>query len=132
MTLWLVRAGSRGEQEQIALEKGIAVIGWNDIPDLSRFNDRKDLFQACEKVYPNAKKMSLARVAGHLWDFSKRIMIGDLVALPLKMQSFIAIGKVIGDYEYKQIAPHVVHVRKSGMDKESSRSAFGGFLKEPL
>lgn len=90
MTLWLVRAGSRGEQEQIVLEKGIAVIGRNDMPDLSKFNDRKYLLQVCEKVYPDAKNMIFARFAGQLWDFSKRIMIDDLVALPLKIQSLIA------------------------------------------
>ncbi|WP_346864991.1 hypothetical protein [Methanocalculus sp. MSAO_Arc2] len=38
MTLWLVRAGRYGEREQLALEKKIAVIGWDDVPDLSQEN----------------------------------------------------------------------------------------------
>ena len=35
MTLWLVRAGKHGEREELALENDIAVIGWDELPDLS-------------------------------------------------------------------------------------------------
>lgn len=28
MALWLARTGSRGEWETLALEKGLAVVGW--------------------------------------------------------------------------------------------------------
>jgi restriction system protein len=34
MTTWLVRAGRTGDREDLALEKNIAVVGWDDIPDL--------------------------------------------------------------------------------------------------
>jgi len=37
MSLWMVRAGSYGEQEQYALEKNIVTIGWNELQDLSKF-----------------------------------------------------------------------------------------------
>ncbi len=43
MTIWLVRAGKYGEQEQTALDKGIVIIGWNELPDLSAVNDRETL-----------------------------------------------------------------------------------------
>ena len=36
MALWLVRAGKRGEQEEFALNNRVAVIGWDDLPDLSQ------------------------------------------------------------------------------------------------
>jgi restriction system protein len=36
MALWLVRAGSHGEQELEALKYNIAIIGWNEIPDVSK------------------------------------------------------------------------------------------------
>ena len=43
MTLWLVRAGRFGEREQFAIEKNLAVIGWEDLPDLSKLGDRSEL-----------------------------------------------------------------------------------------
>ncbi|HZA69237.1 MAG TPA: hypothetical protein VE548_06000 [Nitrososphaeraceae archaeon] len=41
MALWLVRAGSHGEQEQGALEHKVATIGWNEIPDVSKINKER-------------------------------------------------------------------------------------------
>lgn len=43
MALWLVRAGSRGEREQVAMDKGIITIGWEKMPNLSTFKDRVQL-----------------------------------------------------------------------------------------
>jgi len=36
MSVWLVRAGKNGEREDFALENGVAVIGWDELPDLAR------------------------------------------------------------------------------------------------
>ena len=33
MTFWMVRAGSHGEEEQIALDNNLVTIAWNEIPD---------------------------------------------------------------------------------------------------
>jgi restriction system protein len=43
MTLWLVRAGSHGEQEQGSLQNNIVTIGWNEIPDASRIDSKEEL-----------------------------------------------------------------------------------------
>jgi len=36
MAVWLVRAGARGEHQDIALDQGLVVIGWNNMPDPSQ------------------------------------------------------------------------------------------------
>jgi restriction system protein len=33
MTLWMVRAGEYGEREDLAINKNIVIIGWEDLPD---------------------------------------------------------------------------------------------------
>ena len=33
MALWVVRAGRHGEHEDTALEKGLAIAGWEELPD---------------------------------------------------------------------------------------------------
>ena len=55
--------------------------------------------------------MSVTRMVGQIWDFAKQINKGDLVALPLKMQSAIALGRIEGDYEFKEIASGIKHIR---------------------
>ncbi len=124
MTFWMVRAGSHGEEEQDALDKNLVTIGWNDIPDLRNIDDKESLKRIYLSVHPNKSPMHVARVVGQIWDFAREIKIGDLVALPLKMQSSIAIGRITGDYEFKEISPNIKHIRKVEWLKTIPRSEF--------
>jgi len=105
MAIWLVRAGSRGERQDWALDKGQAVIGWNEMGDLSQFETRETLLDGLHKAYPEAQLKALYNYRGQLWAFAKRIKVGDLVVLPLKRQDAIAIGKVTGQYKYQPDNP---------------------------
>lgn len=107
MSLWLVRAGSYGEQEQGALENSAATIGWNELGDLSNIKSRTQLEELFTKVNPDATKNSIANQVGQIWRFIHEIQKGDLVALPLKTQSAIAVGQVEGDYEYKELTGNI-------------------------
>ena len=111
MALWLVRAGKYGENEHHALEKNIVTIGWNEIPDLSTITAKKDLENLYLRINPNVKRMSMVRMVGQMWDFAKEIKTGDIVALPLKSQSAIALGRIEGDYEFRELTPQVKHIR---------------------
>jgi len=113
MTLWMVRAGSRGEQEQEALDNDIVTIRWNEIPSLTDFETREELKAYFEEIAPNKKKRAIANEAGQLWSFYMKIQRDDLVALPLKTQSAIAIGKITEDYEYvTDMGEDIHHIRK--------------------
>ena len=48
---------------------------------------------------------------GQLFSFVQRIAVGDLVALPRKSMSTIALGRVIGPYQYREDLGEVHHVR---------------------
>ena len=122
MSLWLVRAGRHGEQEQGALENNIVTIGWNELPDLSNVKSRKELTELYIRVHPSAKKAQVA--VGQVWRFVHEIQKGDLVALPLKTQSAIAIGKVEGEYEYKKLADNIKHIRRIKWLETIPRSTF--------
>ena len=112
MALWLVRAGSHGEQEQGAMEHSVETIGWNEMPDISKINNKEQLKDVYLKLNPNTKKMRVVRVVGQIWDFAKEIEKGDLIALPLKSQSAIVLGKVQGDYEFNELTPNIKHIRR--------------------
>lgn len=124
MSLWLVRAGRHGEQEQGALEKDVVTIGWNELPDLSNLKSRSELTKVYIQIHPTAKKNQVANEVGQVWRFAREIQVGDLVALPLKTQSAIAIGKVQGPYEYVELADNIKHVRRVRWMKTIRRSAF--------
>lgn len=123
MSLWLVRAGAHGEQERVAIDNSLITIGWNDFPDLSSF-DKGQLAKLYSQIYPTAKKNTMRNQLGQVWRFVHEIKNGDLVALPLKTQSSISIGKVEGDYEYRQISNDVKHIRRVKWLKTIPRSSF--------
>ena len=124
MSFWLVRAGSHGEQEQVALEENVVTIGWNEFPNLSNVKSREELYQVYRTIYPDSSKNKAGNEVGQLWRFIREIQIGDLVALPLKTESSIAIGKITGNYAYKAISDDVRHIRPVKWLKTLPRSAF--------
>jgi restriction system protein len=126
MSLWLVRAGRHGEQEQGALEMDVVTIGWNEFSDLSKVRNKDELFDLYEKVYSDraTNKNRAINEVGQVWRFVHEIQKGDLVALPLKTQSAIAIGKIEGEYEYKELANNIKHIRRVKWLKTIPRSAF--------
>jgi restriction system protein len=112
MAVWLVRAGSHGEREELAVERSLAVIGWEELPDLSGVTSREALQSLCHEVYPEEKLNTIRNWVGQIWAFIGRIKEGDLVALPLKKQSAIALGRVTGPYRYRaDMAENVRHTR---------------------
>lgn len=112
MAVWLVRAGSHGEQEQIALENRVVTIGWNELPDLLPIQTREDLADLYRQINPNESLRKVANAVGQVWAFRGRIQVGDLVVLPLKSRSAIAIGKVTGPYCFRSdLGESVRHTR---------------------
>ena len=112
MSVWLVRAGRHGENEQTALDRNVVAIGWNELPDLSRITSRDELAELYRDRFPAASAGKASNHVGQIWTFLKRIKKGDLVVLPLKSQSAIAIGKVTSDYQFRQdLTESVHHVR---------------------
>lgn len=113
MALWLVRAGRNGEREDLALEEGLVVIGWDELPSLESYQSRDEILAVCQQVYEDEKLNTLRNWAAQLYTFRGRIQQGDLVALPLKQQAAIAFGEIVGDYEYRPDLPTgAAHARK--------------------
>ena len=121
MSFWVVRAGNDREQEAEALKNNVISIFW-DLPDLSNFQDKDSLKEAYVAAYPNEKKTQIRVSCAQIWSFVREIQKGDRVAIPLKTRRQVAIGKVVGDYEYQNLAPNVQHIRRVDSFKAISRS----------
>jgi restriction system protein len=127
MAVWMVRAGAHGEREELALEQGLAVIGWGELPDLARVRSREELGDLYRSKFPDARRGLVANHVGQLWAFRDSIQVGDLVVLPLKTRSAIAIGTVKGGYEYRVSNPEDArHVREVQWARtDIPRASFG-------
>ncbi len=125
MALWLVRAGKHGERESLALEKGAAIIGWENVPNLSGISDRGELTALLAKTYPDEKAKRLSNWESQLWPITSTMQSGDLIVLPLKTRSMIAIGTITGSYKYRtDLGVDGLHTRPVKWIKEFPRSAF--------
>jgi restriction system protein len=126
MTLWMVRAGKNGEREDFALDNGVAVIGWNELPDMSDIKERGELAALLQTTYPDEKEKTLKNWESQLWPFIRIMKPGDLVALPSKLRSVIALGHVSGDYKYQpENPPDAQHTRPVQWQTELPRTEFG-------
>lgn len=133
MTVWMVRAGKHGEAEDIALDEGIAAIGFDELPSLSTVRSRQEMDALARKYYPDAKTKTLSQWVGQLWAFRDSMHVGDIAVLPLKSRSAIAIGTITGEYSFKGDAPfYAKHRRKVTWKPEIPRSAFAQDLLNSL
>ncbi len=101
---WLVRAGRLGEREALALQDNLAVYG-SGLPDLSEQDTRESLMRLLQQTYPDASPRRLLNWQAQIWAFLHSISDGDLVVLPLKTTSAVAVGEVVGGYHYRPELP---------------------------
>ena len=95
MTVWVVRAGGRGEWEELFTSEGIAAIHFGLRQSVANFDSRESLRA---HIIENGGSRS---GADQLWRFSHEICNGDMIVLPRKLSKSIAVGRVSGDYTFR-------------------------------
>ncbi|MBU6244721.1 MAG: restriction endonuclease [Actinomycetales bacterium] len=100
-TAWVVRTGKYGERDDWALSSGFGGGGWVGVADLTAVTSREGVAALVAQAYPNDKPRAVATNTAQLWALRSRIEPGDLLVLPLKTTSQVALGRVTGGYEYR-------------------------------
>ena len=108
--VWMNRAGGNGEDETIALDQNLSIIGFDEVPSLEGVEDWDALYKMVEENI-GGKPRAVGNYSGQLWAFRIGMQKGDLVVLPQKLTSQVAIGKVSGPYKYSKIGSTFRHVR---------------------
>jgi MoxR-like ATPase len=104
--VWIVRAGRQGRDEHLALEQGVAVIGWSEIGELSPLVSRDEIKRLLRESTGEEREPSLASQAGEIYRFIHEVEDGDLVVLPLLSNpSHVAVGRTAGSYQYRSDGP---------------------------
>ena len=109
--IYLARAGRSGKDEDCALDQNIAIVGFHEVPSLATATDYKGVHEIVTRAFPDAKPRAVGNFAGQLWAFAVAMKEGDLVVLPRKQTSQIAIGRVTGPYQYRQVDGAFRHTR---------------------
>lgn len=101
MTAWIVRAGKFGEREDWALANSLAGGGFREFPDLTPATTRDQVKDIVAQALPGATTMQQAAATGQCWAMRAGIVPGDLIVLPLKGTSKIALGECTSGYQYR-------------------------------
>lgn len=109
--VYVARAGGDGEDEEYALENGVAIIGFRNVPSLAGAKDYEAILKLVNDGLPNEKPRAAGNYAGQLWAFAIGMKEGDIVVLPRKLTSQIALGRVKGSYEYRKVGTEFRHTR---------------------
>ena len=132
---WTVRGGENGEREPAALDEGLIILGWEELnEDLSDVASPEQLSVLMHAAYPDDGPRTIDNWTYQLWQFLKVMDIGDLVVMPRKYKSVIAIGRVTGDYKYRSDAPSDSrHVRQvTWLKRDVERAALKGDLRDSM
>jgi restriction system protein len=109
--VYLARAGGNGEDEVYALDHGVAIIGFREYPSLAASKDYDSIVALVKAARPELKPRAAGNHAGQLWAFALAMQLGDLVVLPRKLTSQVALGRVTGPYKYEKVNGEPRHTR---------------------
>ena len=111
---WVVRAGRDGETEQHNLDHSVVSLGWGELGgEVESFANREDFGKHLEEHFSDGWPSARDQV----WRFAREISVGDSVVMPQKRpelghQRLIAIGRVVGPYEWDPSKPNNVRHRR--------------------
>ncbi|MFE1554943.1 CBS domain-containing protein [Streptomyces sp. NPDC058734] len=130
---WTVRGGQSGEREQAALSEGLAIVGWEELGDLSDCSSSDDIGDLLAKAYPGEAVGTIDNWKRQLWRFIA-MEIGDYIVMPRKHLSIVALGLLTGPYEYRAAAPPGFrHVRRTDWVRPAlERAAVRGDLRDSM
>jgi restriction system protein len=109
--VYLTRAGGSGEDEEYALDNGVAIIGFIEFGSLEKLSDYNSVVAFVKDTKPEFKPRQAGNVAGQLWAFAIAMKVGDIVVLPRKLTSQVALGTVTGPYKHSKVGGQYRHTR---------------------
>ncbi|HAP69434.1 MAG TPA: hypothetical protein DCR04_06870 [Flavobacteriales bacterium] len=107
---WLYKPGKQAVKWDEFYGKGIMAIAWDDLDDLSRFNDKSEIEKILLEGIPAGKrKYNDARAC---FEFAKVVQVGDVVIANKGKREYIGWGIVKSDYIFDPTVKEYTSIRK--------------------
>ena len=95
---WIFSPGNNASKWSECTEKGIMLIGWGEIGDLTRFTSKSEMKAAMQDTYGDNKPYRNAALA--TWQFANEMKPGDIVFAKQGMYKIIGRGVVESGYMF--------------------------------
>ncbi|MGD1838206.1 MAG: AAA family ATPase, partial [Nitrososphaeraceae archaeon] len=133
--LWLIRAGDKGQEEQISLDNNFISIGYDGLPGLHNITDFNSFKEHYKKTHPSDGNNRVGNIVPQIWNFINDVKIGDFLVLPLKTKQskIIAVGKISGNYEFGDLNSGIKQFRSVfWFKKDVPRNEFDPEIEKSL
>lgn len=77
-SLWLIRAGDKGQGAQTALENNCVGIGYGGLPGLHLIKEYEKFKEHYKKTHPEDNKYQVGQIIRQIWNFMYEVKVGDL------------------------------------------------------
>lgn len=115
--VWLISPGQGSKEWDDFYEAGIIAIGWDDLGDLTKFTDKNNI-RECLLVDASDTSASMKNISLALWEFSRTMMVGDIVIAKKGVSEYLGFGVVDSDYYFDSNKPKYKHCRKVNWKKK--------------
>ena len=124
--------GIHTDDDALFVKENVIAIGWKEMGDLSLIApDMESYREKFSKVYPDAKKQSVAVSANMPFRFVCEAQVGDYIVYSSKPKREVYIGVIEGNYFFNNNEQKYAHQRKVKWMKNIPRTAFSqGALSE--
>jgi restriction system protein len=123
-TIWGIHSGRRGEADHLFLKENVVGLGDLALGDLKKITTSRDAFKKLfTKTYPEAKPLAISIWAGQTYRFIHEMNVGDIIVYPSKIDREIHIGRISGNYEFKESKVYP-HLRSVEWKKSVPRTSF--------
>lgn len=95
---WIYAPGHRAEKWDECYKKGVMLLGWGEIGDLSTFDSKDEMKQKMKEVY--GEDNSYRNSAHATWQFAHDLKPGDIIFVKKGIYGIIGRGIVESEYEY--------------------------------
>lgn len=95
---WIFSPGNNASKWSECTEKGIMLIGWGEIGDLTRFTSKSEMKAAMQDTYGDNKPYRNAALA--TWQFANEMKPGDIIFAKQGMYKIIGRGVVESGYMF--------------------------------
>lgn len=132
MAVWVIRAGRGGLHADAFEEHAIVALSVEHVPSIAGLSHEKITEHAIAR-----KDVNAARARGHaamLYRFANELHVGDFVLTPNAEDASVLVGRIVGEYEYRDDPPIPgdQHVRRVEWFGRLSRAELGNQVRRAI
>ena len=109
---WVFAPGESCDHWEECKSKGLMLIGWDEVGDLTQYEDKNSIDAALKIAYPKDNDSYRKNDVSTLWYMCRELQVGDIVYARNGLSEILGRGVVTSDYFYDDERNDFYNVRK--------------------